>query len=108
MYVGAVVKLAVIGKAFDVRHAGCQIAGRYVINPEGLKAGGIHQCRSLEFIHPVPGGGRGGVFAAVQGFGDDVGGGIGLRHQAVDQSAFTGAGRAEYQCDAALQRFGRI
>ena len=100
---GAVVKLTVLFVRPNIRHASSQICGCDMVQAEFLKTRGIQKRRGLFCVYPVPSRGSSGVLAAVQGFRNDVGTGVGCRHQSVDQCAFAGARWAQHQGDPVVQ-----
>jgi hypothetical protein len=48
------------------------------------------------------------VFSRLQGLRDDVGCGIGVGHQSIDEGAFARTGRAEHQGDALIKLAAQI
>ncbi len=107
MQMAAVVKLAVRHVRFEIGHVSGQLPWVNVVQAKLLKAGGVNQCRGFVCIHPIPSGAGGGVFAAVQGLRQDASLHQCTWNQAVDQTAFARARRAQHQRGSPRQACGQ-
>ena len=97
MQMGAIVKLAVRGKCFDVGHQTGQMHGFNVVQPEFLEPRGINHGRVGGSVDPIQAGAGSRVFARIQGGGTFVSQYLRAGHQAIDQRAFSCARGSQHQ-----------